>query len=138
MYGAEPALPDAAATTMPASTALSEASRIGVAFETEIRAQRHADHLHVVRNGPVDRVDHHVGRPGAAEHAHRVQIGERCDARPIVNSVAGVVASSGRGKSLRLPSRQKPVAVPEVWLPWPLQSSGLGSGTGTLPDRFAL
>ena len=30
-----------------------------------------------------------------------------------------------------------PAAVPAVWVPWPLQSSGLGSGWGTEPGVFA-
>ncbi len=32
----------------------------------------------------------------------------------------------------------KPAAVPETWLPCPKQSSGLGSGWGTLLGSFAL
>ena len=35
------------------------------------------------------------------------------------------------------PVTPKPAAVPATWLPWPLQSSGLGSGTGTLAASFA-
>ena len=37
--------------------------------------------------------------------------------------------------SLRTP---KPAAVPEVCVPWPLQSSGLGSGCGTELGSLAL
>src|SRR6185295_3928827 len=35
-------------------------------------------------------------------------------------------------------STPKPALVPATWLPWPLQSSGFGSGTGTEVSSLAL
>ena len=70
-------LPADTTTTTPAFAALVVATALGSSLRAERRAERHVDHVHVVIDRPVDRVDHDVGRAGAAEHAHGVQIGLR-------------------------------------------------------------
>ena len=60
-----------------------------VVLRAEGRAQGHVDHVHVVVDRPLDRVDGDVGRAFAAEDADAVDVGLRRDAWTDAPAVAG-------------------------------------------------
>ena len=103
-----------------------------IVVRAERRAQRHVDDVHVVVDRPLDRVDGDVGRAVAAEHADRVDVGLRARRRDRRSSCCRRPSSrcTDRCRSCRSPSTPEPAAVPATCEPWPLQSSGFGSGCG--------
>src|SRR5438552_12389367 len=130
-YGAGPALPAAATTIRPASAAASDASASAVSS-----GPKSAPRDMLITSIPCSTAQSIASTTTLVDPAQpktRTAYTSASGATPgpMRKRTFGVLALYGPRKVLPLSFSPKPAAVPATWLPWPLQSSGFGSGCGT-------
>ena len=126
MYGFGPLLPADATTITPALAALAAATRWSSVPNGEPSDMLMTSMSLSTAHSIASTVD--VGRAVAAEHAKRIQIGLRRHARPDQKDVRVMCRVVRARVRLAVGQHAEPAAVPATCEPWPLQSSGFGSG----------